>query len=297
MNVLSAVITASLKAISTLPLGMRVGLGKFIAKIALKSNSNLKRIATININLCYPHFSPGQRQALINASVTETCITAIDLACVWSHAPRITLKRVTQVHGFEAVSTHLSQQQGLILICPHLSNWEMANLFLAAKLPMTIMYKPPKMRALEPIIKSARERLGTEMVPTDAVGVRTMFKRLKEGKVIGFLPDQDPGENGGEFVPFYGIPTLTMSLVSKLAIKSKAPVFMVYVIRQANYKNYELYFSPVHKAIYETDLKKSITTMNQALENAIKACPQQYQWTYKRFKRRPPGEKDFYACN
>ena len=42
-------------------------------------------------------------------------------------------------------------------------------------------------------------------------------------------------------------------------------------------------------------LSDSVTAMNQAVEEMVRECPEQYQWEYKRFRRRPDGS-EFYSA-
>ncbi|MGB5718252.1 MAG: hypothetical protein WBN81_14325, partial [Gammaproteobacteria bacterium] len=38
----------------------------------------------------------------------------------------------------------------------------------------------------------------------------------------------------------------------------------------------------------------AVTATNQAVEDCVRECPEQYQWSYRRFKTRPEGEAAFY---
>ncbi|MCP5231114.1 MAG: hypothetical protein H6948_03310, partial [Zoogloeaceae bacterium] len=50
----------------------------------------------------------------------------------------------------------------------------------------------------------------------------------------------------------------------------------------------------VDPAINEGPLENSLAVMNQAVEACIREAPAQYQWIYKRWKRRPDGEPKIY---
>ena len=160
---------------------------------------------------------------------------------------------------------------------------------------MTAMYDPPKQAGLEKCMKLARERFGSTLVPADISGVKGLFKALHQGKVVGILPDQDPDfDVGGDFAPFFGVNALTMSLPIRLAQKRKVPAFYTFTQRMPKGK-FVIHFIPVLNDFYSKNEQKALNAMNKGVELCVNICPDQYQWAYKRFKRRPKGESgDFY---
>ncbi|HEC28720.1 MAG TPA: lipid A biosynthesis acyltransferase, partial [Gammaproteobacteria bacterium] len=130
--------------------------------------------------------------------------------------------------------------------------------------------------------------------PTSTTGVKALFTALAKKETIGILPDQDPGGDGGIFVPFFGMPANTIKLASRLTQKTGAPVLLLYAERLTHGHGYVIHFHKPGKDIYSTDLTVSATAMNRSVEACIRALPSQYQWSYKRFKRRPSGESSPY---
>jgi KDO2-lipid IV(A) lauroyltransferase len=157
------------------------------------------------------------------------------------------------------------------------------------------MYRPSRLgETLDSFIKQARERLGGHYVPTDANGVRALFQALRRHEVVGILPDQDPDKESGLFAPFFAQPAFTMVLVSKLAMKYQVPVFLIYARRLPRGRGYALHFEPVAEGIGGADLEESVARLNLAVEQAVRQLPDQYLWSYKRFKTRPPGMPKLY---
>ena len=108
------------------------------------------------------------------------------------------------------------------------------------------------------------------------------------------LPDQDPGQNGGEFAPFFGIEANTMTQANKLLKKSGAIGIFCIAKRLEHARGYVINISRASEAIAGDDVQQSITVMNADLERVILECPEQYQWSYKRFKTRPNGQRNIY---
>jgi KDO2-lipid IV(A) lauroyltransferase len=157
------------------------------------------------------------------------------------------------------------------------------------------MYKPPQSAAVDSLMLAGRTHLGMALAPTDTGGIRILLAALKRGELIGILPDQDPKEGAGVFAPFFGIATKTMTLLPKLAARSGATVLVSYAERLAWGRGYRIHFLPVDGAVNEKDELAAVTALNQAVEQAIRQSPAQYQWSYKRFRSRPEGEASLYS--
>lgn len=129
-------------------------------------------------------------------------------------------------------------------------------------------------------MRQGRERGLVELARTDVSGVRAMLKALKRGQAIGLLPDQAPGNGEGEWVDFFGRPAYTMTLVERLATATGAMIVMTHAERLAAGAGYVLRFSPLEPAEGE-----SIThAMNRTVEAVVRTCPEQYLWSYNRYK-------------
>jgi len=122
----------------------------------------------------------------------------------------------------------------------------------------------------------------------------TMIRGLKKGNAAWYAPDQDFRGKDMVFAPFFGIPTYTMVLVSRFARKSGATVIFTYAKRLPEGGGYHLHFFPASKDIAAKDIEIAATALNKGVEQCVKACPEQYQWSYKRFKRRPEGKASVY---
>jgi len=125
-------------------------------------------------------------------------------------------------------------------------------------------------------------------------GVKSLYKALACNELIGILPDQDPGKNGGIFAPFFNIQTNTMLLLSRLATKNCTPIIFCYAERMPRGKGFHLHFIPANKKISDKNSQIAATGLNADIEKCIRQLPQQYQWSYKRFRNRPEGEKRIY---
>lgn len=276
------------------PFGVSRAAGNILGYFSYRWADKTRRIAEKNIRLCLPHLSEREQMEICQKTFLESGKTFTELGPLWLWPMDKMLKLVDSVEGEEAFKAAFKQNNGAIVLAPHLGSWEMVGLYLSAHYPITSMYRPPRIEAIEPLMKGGRERAGAHLVPTDIKGVRQLIKALKQGELIGVLPDQDPGKGNGRFAPFFGIQANTMTLLSKIAGKTGSPVFTVVAQRLPGKRGYKLIFQRAMENIDSGDEQASLNAMNQAVEKAVLAAPEQYQWTYRRFRTRPEGEEKFY---
>ena len=94
------------------------------------------------------------------------------------------------------------------------------------------------------------------------------------------------------FVPFYGVPTATLTSLSRFARLGRAKV--VPVVTRMTPQGYDVQILPAWSAFPGPDPVVDAATMNERLQAYIDAMPDQYYWVHRRFKSRPPGEPPAY---
>ncbi len=283
-----------LRALAVLPLPLAHAAGKFIGWGLILVPNQLRRISRINIPLCFPAHSAARQRRLLHASLIESGKTFCEAGALWLWRGERTLELVRQVSGETHLRDALARGKGAILAVPHLGAWEMIGLYCSARYPMTSLYRPPRMAAMDALVRHGRERLGAKLVPVDAGGVRALYQALAKGELVGMLPDQEPGAGNGVFAPLFGVQANTMVLLSRLAMKTQAPVIFGYAERLPRGRGYHLHFIPAPVSLNAGPLDASVRAMNAMVETLIRQCPEQYQWGYKRFRTRPEGEEKIY---
>lgn len=267
-------------------------LGGLVGRALFWFPNQIRQVTRINVAHCFAEYTPAQQTQFVRNSLIETAKAIAETGPLWLWPSATCLQLVTRISGLKQLQTALRAGQGAIIAAPHMGAWELIGLYCSTLHPMTILYRPPKVARLDSLMRHSRERLGTKLVATEIKGIRALYDALGSGELIGILPDQDPGFGQGRFAPFFGIPANTMVLLSRLAIKTKAPVFFAYAERLPHGQGYHLHF--VQQEIAQTDLATSVQLVNQAVEACVRSAPEQYQWGYKRFKTRPEGEQGFY---
>ncbi len=126
-------------------------------------------------------------------------------------------------------------------------------------------------------------------MPAGLGAVRTLTRALRRGEMIGILPDQDAGSGLGVFVPFFGEPANTMTLLPRLAAQTRALVVIAYAERLPRSRGFHVHFVPASEEIYSDDIELSAASLNRDIERCVRRRPEQYLWSYKRFRIRPKG--------
>lgn len=254
--------------------------------------TDARRITAVNLALCFPELTDGERKRLLRQSLINTACTAFELGLFWMAPASRALATVVTISGQEILQEAQRRGKGVIVIAPHLGNWELSGMFLATCGAITSLYKPPRLEALQAFMVNVRERNGATLVPTNRKGVAMLFKALERGEMIGVLPDQEPPLDGGVFAPFFGVPALTMTLVSKLAARTGAPVVSVFARRLPHSEGFEVIFAEAHADIAHEDISIAATALNRSVQDCVMRAPAQYQWEYRRFKQQPDGRKN-----
>jgi len=269
-------------------------IGAWLGALAWRLRGRSARVTQVNLAKCWPELSETQRDQLARDSMRETGKTALEMAMAWGWPTEKALATIRRVEGEELVEEALARGQGLIMLGPHLGNWELVGLYLSSRFQMAALYEPPKLQEFESFMIDQRSRVGSELVPTNKRGVMRLLQILKAGGLVAILPDQEPDLAGGEFAPFFGVQANTIKLVSKLIQKTGAQALCVFAKRLPDGRGFDICFRAVDEQLYSPDLSTSVAGLNLSVENCVREIPEQYQWEYKRFKKRPPGEARFY---
>lgn len=271
----------------------RIGaaLGRFLSWFP---NYN-REVVRANLKQAYPNLSDVERKALTLKTLQENAKGFVELGAVWEWPIEQILPYIRQVHGHELLDQAFSKNKGVIMLTPHFGCWEATAIYLSTTYDLTFLYQPQALPTIEEYIVKVRSRVETSTpAPTNLKGVRLMFQKLKENKMVGILPDQDPGESGGIHAPFFGYPARTMTLVSKLASKAQCDVLFIVAERLADGKGFDIHIFPAEGEIGAKDELTATSALNKGVEKVIAINPSQYLWSYKRFRHPPEGVEDIY---
>ena len=275
-----------------LPLFVLHGIAAIAGTLLWALPNNRKRIALRHLEMCLPELPENDRRYIARQSLIHLAKALLEAPAIW-FGPRTRLQRWLNdpiaVRELNAVISN----GGSIILCPHIGSWELAGMFCASVGRITSLYKPQK-GEIDALILEGRSRLGANLVPTTGVGVRALLQALRDGEMIGVLPDQDPPRGSGVFAPLFGIPAHTTELVSKLAARTHAPVCFCYAERLPWGRGFRFHVKPLAGPAIADGTAEGAAALNRGIESVLTHLPEQYWWSYKRFRRLPVGMKSPY---
>lgn len=286
-NVLGRLLFALAWIPGQLPLVVQRWLGDRLGSLALRMDTREARVARRNLELIAPEESAEARERQVLEILKATGRNTFETLRVWTRSRASSLALVRRVHGAHHVEALRARGRGLIVAAPHYGNWELLIEYLSSLAPFSLVYRVPEKPAGDVFLRLARRGANVTLVPAQASAMRPLWRALQAGEIVGITPDQQPKLGGGEFAPFFGRQALTLSLIPKLAERSGAPVLFAYAEPVAD--GFEVHFEPAAAEIADSNLLVATTAMNAQVEAIARRQITDYQWTYKRFSRRPPG--------
>ena len=217
-----------------------------------------------------------------------------ELPWLWLHTRAEILRTIRRVEGWEHVQAARAAGKGILFLTPHLGCFEITAQYAASHVdasPITVLFRPPRQRWAESILRYGRTRVGMDVAPADLSGVRRLIRALKSGDSVGLLPDQVPPAGQGAWLPWFGKPAYTMTLAARLA-QTGASVIFAYAERLPKGKGFILTCAPPVAPLPLDDLEETAAAINVNLMQLICRCPDQYLWGYNRYKMPRGGDAE-----
>ncbi len=269
-----------LRSIAFLPLPLLHALG---AMLGLLTHPFTARSADLRANL---------RQAGLDRFKLRLRVAmhfgmgVIELLPVWLRPFAATIALVREVRGLEHLEAAQASGRGVLVMTPHLGCWELVGLFVASRMPIVELYRPPRQAWASRLMRIGRERGQARLATPDLKGVRALLTALKRGEAVGILPDQVASRGEGVWAPFFGRFAYTPTLAFRLTRSTGAVALLLFCERLAWGRGFRLWVEPLPD--FPDDAVAAATRLNAALEALIRRYPEQYLWRYRRYKR--PGD-------
>ncbi|MFO7704466.1 MAG: lipid A biosynthesis lauroyl acyltransferase [Halopseudomonas sp.] len=277
-----------------LPYPVLLWLGRLLGWGMYWAMPERRQIAQVNLALCFPAWSEARRSQALKANFASNGIALFEMAMAWWW-PKQRLARLAQIEGLEYLEQARAAGQGVVLMSLHFTTLELGAALLGQKATIDGMYREHRNPAFDYVQRHGRERQNADAVAIEREDVRAMFKSLRAGRAIWYAPDQDYGRKASVFVPLFGVPAATVTATSTFARLGKARVIPFTQTRLPGAQGYKLIVHPPLENFPGQDEIADALRINQWVEQAILAQPEQYMWVHRRFKTRPEGEPRPYA--
>lgn len=288
-----------LRGFGALPLPLLHGLAVALSALAWCLPSRRKRVALRNIERCFPEKTRAEVVGIARRALAEELKLFLETPRLWLCGKATMRGYLKQENGIGLLDEAFAKGKGVILLTLHQGQFEQPAMCMSERYRFTGLYKAQGGQgggaAIDEASLQGRTRFGGRMLAT-APGMRhAVLPLLAANEGVYFVADQDPPPGRGVFAPFFGHPAHTPILVHTLVQASEAEVLVFYGERLPWARGYKSHYFRVPEGIRDPDPLKSAAVLNAVFEQCVRKLPEQYWWSYQRFRRQPPGSPDFYA--
>ncbi len=249
-----------------------------------------RRIALVNLALCFPEKSAAQRAAIGRRTLRNLARAFVDHG-VLARASRQDMERFVRVEGAEHLTDPANRP--LIAVAPHFAGLDAGGVRLNTLVRGVSIYARNRNAEWDRWLLAIRNRFNEPLlIAREGFDLRAAVRALRDGLPFYYLPDQDPGERNGVFAPFFGVDAATLPMVARLAKLTNAKV--VTCVTEMTPDGYVLHVEPPWRDYPSGDVLADTARMNAEIERWVRRLPDQYLWTHKRFKTRPAGAPSLY---
>jgi KDO2-lipid IV(A) lauroyltransferase len=249
-----------------------------------------RHVTLTNLRVCFPRMSEAERRRLGRLTFRSLGRAALDHSVLWN-ADREAIERYVRVEGAQ----HLTEpaNRPMIILAPHFVGLDAGGVRTNALVRGASIYSKQKNPVWDEWLLKARMRFSDPvLIPRQGIDMRNVVRIVRQGLPLYYLPDMDLGPVNSIFVPFFGVPTATIPMMSRIARMTGAKVVMA--VTEMTEDGYVMHVEAPWENFPGESVEEDTARMNRELERWVLRLPAQYFWTHKRFKTRPEGEPSIY---
>ena len=283
------------KLLSWLPMRTIAALSGPLSTIGWWLAKSRRRVALINLRLCFPHLSEMERETIARDHFRAYMQAALEHGFLWNASGDRVRKYVAlhDEHEWQRFRDG-ERPRPVILLCPHFMGLDAAGIRISVDSAVCSIYSPQSNADLDRLMLDGRTRFGGTTVIARTAGVKPIIRAMKSGLPFYYLPDMDFGARDSVFSSFFGVKAATITGVSRLAKLTGAVVVPVIATQRPGGAGYDVRFYPAWPDFPSGDDAADAGRVNAFIEDRVRENVAQYLWTHKRFKTRPPNEPSVY---
>jgi KDO2-lipid IV(A) lauroyltransferase len=267
-------------------------IGRLVGLALYRASPGRREIARINLRLCFPQMGDTEREALLRANFESLGIAVCETAMAFFWSDR-RLAPLSHIEGLEHLQGALARGKGVILLTCHMTHLEVSGHLLAMHEKISLMYREHKNPLMDQVIRESRAARAHDTVERN--DVRAMIRELRKGHAVWYAPDQNyGGTKQVVFVPFFGVPALTVTTTARLAQMTGAAVVPFFPVRLEDGSGYRIRLLPALADFPGENEAADALRINRLVEQVVLEAPAQYLWVHRRFKSGPDGRTDHY---
>ena len=282
-----------LRTAARVPLRWQIALGKPMGRVLCLLFAGKRRTIRRNLKVCFPQLSADELGSLCKRHHESVGIGLFELATSW-YGSAEAVRNVVRVEGREHLQDALGKGRGVLLFCGHFTAMELVHPAIGPLCPrLTAMYRPMRNELMDQLILRGRLRHMDALF--SKYSIKALLKNLAGNAVVYYLADQSYRGKYSDLVPFFGVPAMTNTAVSRILTISGAALLTIFPKRLADGSGYVATIAPPPDDLPSDDPVSDMIRLTHLMEDHIRTCPEQYTWMHRRFKDRPDGYPDIYA--
>jgi KDO2-lipid IV(A) lauroyltransferase len=272
------------------PAWARRTLARLLGELGWTLAASRRRIALANLKACFPELAEPARRRLGRRVFRNLARATVDHSVLWKGSLQ-DIERLIRIEGLERI--HDPANRPLILLAPHFVGLDAGGVRVTTVVRAVTIYARQSNPVWDRWLAYGRSRfIQPVLIARRGSDLRAAVRAMREGLPFYYLPDIDGGESNSIFVPFMGVPTATLTMLSRLARMTGARVMMT--VTEQTEDGYVMHLEPPWDDFPGPSVEHDTERMNREIERWVRRLPDQYLWTHRRFKTRPPGEPSFY---
>lgn len=292
-RMLSRLLVTALWLLHFLPLSILSKIGVGLGRILFHFGKRRRRIALINLALCFPKLDVPDRENLARRHFEVLGRSMLERGIFWWSSPK-RLARVIRIEGEERINELRAAKKPIILLAPHFVGLDAGGIAIVMRFDIVSIYSAQKNPVFDRLLLKGRSRFRDQLLLSRQDGARASVKAMKAGRPFYYLPDMDFGRRDSLFVPFFGVQTATITGLSRLSKAAGATVVPCITRMLPGGGGYVVEIGEPWQHYPSSDVESDTQRMNAYIEDVVKTMPEQYYWVHRRFKTRPEGEKKLY---
>jgi len=291
----------TLSVLGIMPRQTAVLVGRGVSRIAYLTARRLREAGLRSAQIAFPDMTLAERKRLVRGSFESLGRQLGE----FSQFPKTTaekLRSLVEYHYgadlWEKYQKALFENRGIIFLASHLGAWELLVFAQSAfGEPLSFLVRRIDNRRVEDLVESIRTRFGNRPIDKADAALGAL-RVLRQGGRLGVLADLNSQRHEGVFVPFFGRLACTTAGVAALALRTNALVIPICAPWDARKKRYVILagaaLEPTRTGDFRRDVAENTFRFTQAIEEQVRAYPEQWLWIHKRWKTRPAGEAELY---
>ena len=273
--------------------GAVLRLARSLANVGYVCAPAMRRLGLTNLDLAFGDTkTPAEKRRILRESMRNFMLVLLDM--IWfSHDPVARMAR--WFRAAPNMQAAMAEPGATVAVTGHFGNWELTGRYWAEQTGgLMSVAMPLKNPAVDQLVMRVRHLNKQTVIPRDGA-LRKLIGYLRGGGSIGLLLDQNTRpRDGGIFVNFFGKPVAVSPAGGLLATMTHARIIFACTRPQAD----GTYLGETPRVIPAAEVsamnrKTATTDLTQRItgfyEEAIRAHPECWLWTYRRWRYVPPG--------